>query len=62
MQNERRLLADSPVVRVAACDCGTVHLHFGPMSLRFTRNGLEALRGALEQACRELQPVPVALQ
>ena len=41
----RTRLAESEVAAVDLCDCGMMHLHLGPFSLRLTPG---ALRGVLE--------------
>ena len=55
-EDQRRVVARSSVVTVEACSCGVVHLHFGPLSLRFTRTSLDALQRSLAQACEALAP------
>ena len=52
----RRLLASSNVATVEACSCGVVHVHLGPMTLRFTEASLHRLQSTLAQACAGLLP------
>lgn len=46
----KTLLAQSSVVSVEACACGVLHLHFGPVSLRFTEDALEELQRTIAEA------------
>ncbi len=52
--SHKRVVAESCIVTVEACDCGVVHLHFGPMSIRVTRSGLETLQETLGRAVASL--------
>lgn len=53
-QSERRVVAASAVVTVEACDCGVVHLHFGPLSMRFTSASIDQLYRTLGRARTQL--------
>lgn len=46
----RTRLAETDVAAVDACDCGLLHLHMGPFSLRMTPTSLQALLATLAQA------------
>jgi hypothetical protein len=47
----RTRLAESEVASVDLCECGMMHLHLGPFSLRLTPG---ALRGLLDTLCQAL--------
>ncbi len=51
----KRVIASSPILTVEACACGVVHLHFGPMSLRFTACSLDVLTRTLHEARERLE-------
>ncbi len=46
----RTLVAEGSVVTVEACACGVFHLHFGPVSMRFTEEGLEDMQRTITEA------------
>ena len=46
----RTRLAETDVAAVDACDCGLLHLHLGPFSLRLTPTSLQTLLATLAQA------------
>jgi hypothetical protein len=46
----RTRLAESDVAAVDACDCGLIHLHMGPFSLRLTPRSLRGLLSTLAEA------------
>jgi len=46
----RTRLAESEVAAVDVCDCGLIHLHMGPFSLRLTRDSFQTLLMTLAQA------------
>jgi hypothetical protein len=47
---ERRVLAEAPVGRLELCDCGTVHLAVGAVTLRLPTAAIPALRELLDDA------------
>ena len=55
-----------PLVSTDACevwvcsDCGTLHFHAGPISLRFKPEHFEAVAAALSEAVQELRRRQVA--
>ena len=55
-QDVRRVVAHSAVATVESCSCGVVHLHLGPVSLRFTHSSLQMLQRTLSEACEALVP------
>jgi hypothetical protein len=50
----RKLLASTPICMVEECDCGTVHLTVGALTLRLEREALRDLQGALASALANL--------
>ncbi len=46
----RTRLAESEVAAVDLCDCGMMHLHLGPFSLRLTPDVLESVLDTLADA------------
>lgn len=50
----RKLLAVSSICTVEECDCGTVHLTVGALTLRLEREALRDLQGALASALANL--------
>lgn len=46
----RTRLAESGVAAVDLCECGMMHLHLGPFSLRLTPDALEGLLDTLADA------------
>ncbi len=52
--HQRTRLAQSTVATVDICDCGTIQLHLGSITLRLSRAGLAALATTLEDAANEL--------
>ena len=46
----RKLLAASPICTVEECDCGTVHLSVGALTLRLEPDALRELQGVLATA------------
>ena len=56
----RTRLAESDVAAVDACDCGLVHLHLGPLSLRMTPTSLHGLLLTLAQATGHTVALPSA--
>jgi hypothetical protein len=46
----RTRLAESEVAAVDYCECGHMHLHLGPFSLRITPEALSGLLGTLGHA------------
>jgi hypothetical protein len=62
MQNSasctRKLLAASPICTVEECDCGTVHLSVGALTLRLERDALRELQGVLTTAQANLTDSP----
>ncbi|HVG57488.1 MAG TPA: hypothetical protein VNA24_02980 [Hyalangium sp.] len=63
MQNSarctRKLLAATPICTVEECECGTVHLSVGALTLRLEREALRDLQGALASALANLTGSPV---
>lgn len=49
----RTRLAESEVAAVDYCECGHMHLHLGPFSLRITPEALSGLLGTLGHAVAE---------
>ena len=43
-------LAESEVASVDLCECGMMHLHLGPLSLRLTPDALQGVLGTLAEA------------
>ena len=50
----RRTLATSPGCKVEACDCGTLHLTLGPLTLRLERDAVQDLQGTLASALQRM--------
>ena len=46
----RTRLAETDVAAVDGCDCGLIHLHLGPFSLRMTPTSLNGLLDTLARA------------
>lgn len=44
------VVAESPILTVESCSCGVLHLHFGPVSMRFTEAGLHDVHRTIAQA------------
>jgi hypothetical protein len=60
MQNHRHadgktVVAESDLVTIEACGCGVMHLHFGPLSMRFTEEGLEDVQRTITEALLRVQ-------
>lgn len=55
------VVAQSPILTVEACACGVMHLHFGPVSMRFTAEGLESVRRTISEALLHEAPEVVPL-
>jgi hypothetical protein len=49
-----KLLASSPICTVEECNCGTVHLTIGALTLRLEREALRDLQGTLTSAVANL--------
>lgn len=47
---ERALLAQGPFCKVESCECGTVHVSLGPMTLRLHVDVVESVWGTLGEA------------
>lgn len=52
----RRILAQGSVCRVEACDCGVLHVSFGPVTLRLQREAVASLTRTLGEALRKSDP------
>lgn len=50
----RRTLATSEGCKVEECDCGTLHLTLGPVTLRLEREAVKDLHGTLASALERL--------
>ena len=48
--SDRVVVAESPILTIEACGCGVMHLHFGPISMRFTEESLETVQRTISQA------------
>lgn len=46
----KAVVAQSPILTIEVCGCGVMHLHFGPLSMRFTEEGLESIRRTISEA------------
>ena len=46
----KAVVAQSSILTVEACACGVMHLHFGPMTMRFTEEGLASIRNTISAA------------
>lgn len=55
------VVSDSPILRIEACACGVMHLHFGPVSMRFTEGGLEDIHRSITEALLRVQAPSLAL-
>lgn len=49
-------IAVSSVAAVDACDCGTIHLHIGTVTLHLTPGALVTLARTLRQAAAQVRP------
>ncbi len=52
---QRSLLADGPLCRVEGCACGTVHVSFGPITLRLRPEAVESIWTTLGDAIGALR-------
>jgi len=46
----KTVVAQTSILTVEACACGVFHLHFGPVSMRFTEQGLENVSRTISEA------------
>lgn len=46
----KAVVAESPILTIESCSCGVMHLHFGPVSMRFTEEGLHHVHRTIAQA------------
>lgn len=46
----KAVVAHGPILTVEACSCGVMHLHFGPVSMRFTEETLHEVHRTIGQA------------
>ncbi|MGH1340403.1 MAG: hypothetical protein ACRBN8_02540 [Nannocystales bacterium] len=57
--SDKTVVAESPILTIEACGCGVMHLHFGPVSMRFTQGGLEDIHRSITEALIRVQaPAP----
>jgi hypothetical protein len=47
---QKALLAEGPFCKVEACDCGTMHVSLGPITLRLRADVVESIWGTLGEA------------
>lgn len=52
---QRRRLAATPVVSIDACSCGTIQVHLGALTLRFTPEGLSEVARGINEALVEFE-------
>jgi hypothetical protein len=52
---ERRRLAECGTFKIDMCDCGTVHLTIGCLTLRFEPSAYGELATAIDESLRRLQ-------
>ena len=55
------VVSDSPILTIEACACGVMHLHFGPVSMRFTEQGLEDIHRSITEALLQVQAPSLAV-
>jgi hypothetical protein len=48
------VVAESPILTIESCSCGVMHLHFGPVSMRFTEAGLHDVHRTIAQALMQV--------
>ncbi len=53
--DEKAVVSQSPLLTIEACACGVMHLHFGPLSMRFTQGGLEDIHRSIAEALLRVQ-------
>ena len=46
----KAVVAESPILTIESCSCGVMHLHFGPVSMRFTEAGLHDVHRTIAEA------------
>lgn len=51
----KTVVAESDILTIEACGCGVMHLHFGPVSMRFTEEGLEDVQRTVTEALLRVQ-------
>lgn len=54
------VVAESPILTVESCACGVLHLHFGPVSMRFTEAGLHDVHRTIAVALMRVATPDVA--
>jgi hypothetical protein len=47
---QRVLLAEGPFCKVEGCDCGTIHVSLGPITMRLRMEVVESVWGTLGEA------------
>jgi hypothetical protein len=47
---QRVLLAEGPFCKIESCDCGTIHVSLGPITLRLRIDVVESIWGTLGEA------------
>jgi hypothetical protein len=52
---ERRRLAERGTFKIELCDCGTVHLIIGCLTLRLEPSAYDELATAIDESLRKLQ-------
>lgn len=57
----KAVVAQSPILTIEACACGVMHLHFGPVSMRFTEESLESVRRTISEALLHRAPEALPL-
>lgn len=51
----KAVVSQGPLLTIEACACGVMHLHFGPVSMRFTEDGLEEIHRSITEALLRVQ-------
>lgn len=59
--DEKAVVSESPILTIEACACGVMHLHFGPVSMRFTQAGLEDIHRSITEALLRVQSASPSL-
>jgi len=54
----RTRLTETPVAAIDYCQCGHMHLHLGPFSMRLSPEALTGLRDAIELAMASHRTAP----